>query len=97
MDSVIPGSDVIIDRAKGNTQQLTLRQDASARAKGCYTGQEIVTIICQPSDGPLTILSFHSFHGVLQVSKHMDTCTVQSFRWIADAAYAIAPGAVNER
>jgi hypothetical protein len=98
MDMVTPGSAVIIDCSKGNTHQLTLRQDASARVTGCYRGQEIVTIICQPDDGdPYNFVFPTSFHGVSQVSRRRHTCTVQSFRWSGDAAYATSSGAVNER
>jgi len=97
-DMMTSGSAVTIDCAKGNTHQLTLRQDANALVAGCYPGQEIVTIICQPTDGAVYNFVFPtSFHGVLPVSRQLNTCTVQSFRWIADAAYATASGAVNGR
>ncbi len=98
MDIMTPGSVATIDCAKGNTHQLTLGHDTNARVTGCYPGQEIVTIICQPTGGAAYNFVFPmSFHGVLQVSRRTNTCTVQSFRWIADAAYATASGAVNER
>ena len=98
MDVMPSDSVATIDCAKGNTHQLTLRQDTNARVTACYSGQEIVTIICQPGQGVPYNFAFPSnFHGVFPVSRRINTCTVQAFRWIGDAAYATASGAVNER
>ena len=87
-----------IDCKRGNTHQLTLQRDAKATIVGCYPGQEIVTVVCQPEVTPTYNFAFPtSFRGVSEVSRRPNTCTSQAFRWNGNTAYATAAGIVSER